>query len=416
MSVLARGAVRAARKSCAQIALLFLPLAGCASAGGGTPGSAGPGSSVSLEPATSAKQELARLQTELGAQETLDAAGFASKTNVPFGDLGSYDASTATGMDLVQESTLALNDQELAVLAKRGFVASGRQAFPSFAYGYATIYAADLPLYISADSILNAVHESYDSILRAVELGSLVPDLDSLLSGMQSGLSGAGFSAELQADTDVYLTTARSLLAGKLVAPVAAQNAAEVSRLVALATAATGASPVAVFGLKRDVDFSQFEPRGHYLGDPQLEQYFRALIWLGRMDLRVIDIADDGSPVFQREQLEGAVALRELMDATGKSSWANMDAVISAFVGEHDDMTPPQVDGLLRDLGIDGVAALANIPDQELAQAVIDGGYGAQRIASQLIIGGPHTKTLPLARSFAFMGHRYVPSARGSRC
>jgi hypothetical protein len=412
MSVSVGRVVSGALKSCAQIALLCAPLSGCASSAHGTPGSTGPGASagnsVSVEPATSAKQELARLQTELGAQDSLDAAGFAAKSNVPFGDLGSYDASAATGLDLVQKSTLALSDEELMVLAKRGFVVSGGHAFPSFAYGYATIYAADLPLYISADSILNAVHESYDSILQVLELGSLAPSLDSLLSGMQGGLSGASFSAELQADADVYLTTARSLLAGKLLAPVGAANAAEVKRLFDLATAATGTGDATVFGLSRDVDFSQFKPRGHYVGDPQLEQYFRALTWLGRADLRIIDVSDDGSLVFQRKQLEGAVALRALMNATGKSSWDQIDSVISAFVGEHDDMTPPQVDGLLSDLGVTGVAALSDIPDERLAQAVIDGGYGAQRIASQIVINGPHTKTLPLARSFAFMGQRYV--------
>jgi hypothetical protein len=413
MSVSVRPVVGGALKFCAQIALLCVPLSGCASSAHGTPGSSGPGhsaggTSVSIDPATPAKQELARLQTELGAQDTLDAAGFAAKTNVPFTDLGSYDTSATTGMDLIQKSTLALNDQELAVLAKRGFVVSGRQAFPTFAYGYVSIYAADLPLYISADSILNAVHESYDSILQGIEQTWLEHDLDSLLASMQGGLSSASFSPAVRASTDVYLTTARSLLAGELLAPVDATNAAEVSSLFALATAATGTSAVTVFGLPRDVDFSQFEPRGHYANGTQLQQYFRALVWLARADLRVIDVAEDGSPVFRRQQLEGAVALRELMDASGKSDWSQIDSVISAFVGEHDDMTPPQVDGLLSDLGITGVAGLSDISDEKLAQTVIDGGYGAQRIASQIVISGPHTKTLPLARSFAFMGQRYV--------
>ena len=117
----------------------------------------------------SAKQDLARLQTELGAQDSLDAAGFAAKASVPFADLGSYDTSMTSVMDLIQKSTLALSDKELAILAKRGFVVSSAHTFPTFAYGYISIYGADLPLYISADSILNAVHESYDSILADIE-------------------------------------------------------------------------------------------------------------------------------------------------------------------------------------------------------------------------------------------------------
>ena len=38
----------------------------------------------------------------------------------------------------------------------------------------------------------------------------------------------------------------------------------------------------------RYVDFSQFKPRGHYAGDSTLEAYFRAMIWLGRTDLRFL--------------------------------------------------------------------------------------------------------------------------------
>ena len=359
-------------------------------------------------PATSTKQELGRLTSELSAQDSLDASGFAAKVDVPFGKLGSYDPAAALGMDLVQKSALALQPAELSALSKNGFVVSGKRSFPSFMYGYQSIYAQDLPLYVSADSILYAVHQSYDAILSDIEQDTLSMQLGTLLSGMQSKLASAKFPAVLQDGTDVYLTTARSLLAGALAAPTAAHNAATVKTLYDLAVAAAGDQSVAAFGLKRSVDFSQFTPRGHYTDSPELEQYFRAMVWLGRIDLRVIDTAEDGSPVFRRNQLEGAVALRQLMSTSSKAAWTGIDSVIGAFVGEHDDMTPPQVDGLLSDLGVTDVAALSDISDQKLAQAVIDGGYGAQRIASQIVLRGPHTKTLPLARSFAFMGQRYV--------
>ncbi|HEY5373757.1 MAG TPA: hypothetical protein VIK01_08715 [Polyangiaceae bacterium] len=42
----------------------------------------------------STKQDLARLQAKLEAQDSLDAAGFAAKASVPFADLRSYDSST----------------------------------------------------------------------------------------------------------------------------------------------------------------------------------------------------------------------------------------------------------------------------------------------------------------------------------
>jgi hypothetical protein len=65
--------------------------------------------------------------------------------------------------------------------------------------------------------------------------------------------------------------------------------------------------------------------------------------------LRVIDSADDGSAVFRRSQLEGAVALRQLMSASGKSSWDQIDSSIKplrsrCFAG------PDSADGWFADL------------------------------------------------------------------
>ncbi|MEO6603504.1 MAG: DUF3160 domain-containing protein [Polyangiaceae bacterium] len=363
---------------------------------------------MTLQPAATTTEQLGRLQAELAPNEALDAAGFAARSAVPFAARASYDPTVAEGMGLIQGSSLALSKNDVAALSQHGFVVSSAHAFPTFAYGYASIYAQDLPLYVSADSILEAVHSSYDAVLFSIEVLTLEPKLDTLLEGMQGELAQASFDAGTLGASDVYLATARSLLAGKLVAPIDSRNAAQVKELYELAVAAKGTQVVSVFGLKRELDFSQFEPRGHYQGTPGSERYFRALMWLGRADLRIIDIEEDGRPSFRRNQLQGAVALRQLMNAAGKASWDQIDSVITGFVGEHDDMTPPQVDALLDKLGISDLSALGDISDARLAQAVIDGGYGVQRIASQIVIAGPHEKTLPLARSFAFMGQRYI--------
>ncbi|MES1177065.1 MAG: DUF3160 domain-containing protein [Myxococcales bacterium] len=405
-----RSAGSVAVKLGCRVALLCAPLFACSSSDPKTPTPLAPDPAVEvpLQPSASATEELGRLQAALSAQDSLDASGFASRTEVPFAALGSYDPSAAPGVDLIQASSLALNERELAALSKHGFVISGARPFPTFGYGYASIYAQDLPLYVSADSIFEAVHSSYDEILRYLEQASLRPKLDSLLQGMASALADADFEPDVRAGSDVYLSVARSLLAGKVVAALDSQNDAKVQQLYASAGAASGTRNVELFGLDREVDFSQFKPRGHYAGDPELEHYFRALIWLGRIELRIIDIDETGTAKFRREQLQGAVALRQLMTKLERATWDQVDAVITGFVGEHDDMTPPQVDALLTGLGVDGVSALSAISDADLAQAVIDGGYGAQRIASQIVKSGPHAKTLPLARSFALLGQRYI--------
>jgi hypothetical protein len=152
---------------------------------------------------------------------------------------------------------------------------------------------------------------------------------------------------------------------------------------------------------------SQFEPRGHYVDSPVLGQYFRAMMWLGRIEFRLIETQSDGSQAFYRRQADAMLLLSDLLGADGLAIWSRIEGVIRKFVGDADNMTPEQVPLLMNALGITSLADGARIDDATMAQAIVTGGYGAQRIASQLMInyGVP---TLPLNRSFLIFGQRYV--------
>jgi hypothetical protein len=120
--------------------------------------------------------------------------------------------------------------------------------------------------------------------------------------------------------------------------------------LVARANAAQGEQTVELFGVARDEDFSQFEPRGHYTDSDVLKRYFRAMMWLGRIDLRLLETQSDGSQVFRRRQLEAALALRDLVGADLLPNFARIDDTVTAFVGEHDYMQLHELGELLVDL------------------------------------------------------------------
>ena len=100
----------------------------------------------------------------------IDAAGLAARYPRLVRHALGYDPLTAANLSLIRGSQLGLTAAEEEVLARNGFVISDRQKFPTFAYGYASIYADDLPLFISADSILYAVHRSYDEMLKQLEI------------------------------------------------------------------------------------------------------------------------------------------------------------------------------------------------------------------------------------------------------
>jgi hypothetical protein len=208
----------------------------------------------------------------------------------------SYDPLTAGGLELIGGSPLALNVAERAALRDNGFVISPRQEFPTFAYGYESIYAADLPVYISADMLLEALHRSYDEILKYLEQTLLRQDLTDLLVSMRARLASGTvpLAPNVQADVDIYLTVAESLLADADRAPLDPAQDIQVKKLVQSLRAAVGNVDLTLFGLPRQVDTSQFSPRGHHAGQPELESYFRAMMWLGRTDLRLLQTLGDG--------------------------------------------------------------------------------------------------------------------------
>ncbi len=97
---------------------------------------------------------------------------------------------------------------------------------------------------------------------------------------------------------------------------------------------------------RRTFDFSQFKPRGHYTAEPSLEQYFRAMIWLGRVDLRLMETQLSGEQVFQRRQYDAMLLFNELLSGPALGYWQNIDTAVETFVGESDTMRVPEVTSL----------------------------------------------------------------------
>jgi hypothetical protein len=366
------------------------------------PGAVDPGTEVAI----SAPAAFSALATELDAARQLSPDELRTSHAVEFNtDLG-YDPLTATNLDQVLTTLFAPTPATVsAQLAQTGFAIEGKGRYPSFASGYSEIYLQDLPVFISTDMVLEAIYRSHDKILQSLEKQSLRPRLLALLSSIRSSLieSADTLTPEAASDLNFYLGVALSLLDG---GRVDSREPAGVQDFVNLAMQAAGERKRVLFGIERRIDFSQFKPRGHYAGDAALESYFRAMIWLGRTDFRLIETLTDGSQVLRRRQVENMIALRRLLSPAALSDYLAIDAAISAFVGEHDYMTLQEVDELLEALNTD--TDVAGIDDATLAAALVEGQFGAQRIASQIMRRNPGSDTFPLSMSFALLGQRYT--------
>ena len=165
-------------------------------AGDTPPGMLDPGAPVTLTVPAERAAAIQQLKLQVEQDQPTTADAFAARWKPTYRPTLGYDPLKAMHLDLIQASPLRLNDAENAKFGQNGFVISGRQAFPTFFYGYKAIYAADLPVFISADSILYAVHRSYDAILKELEQARLIEALGDTAGGDAPGAGQRGRGAD----------------------------------------------------------------------------------------------------------------------------------------------------------------------------------------------------------------------------
>ncbi len=99
----------------------------------------------------------------------------------PYANGPGFDPADADGLDRIDDA-YALTTPEKTVLAAQGFVVVDRVAYSSHPIGYQDIFQRDLPVLVTVDSILFALHKSYDLMLQETEMSLLIPMLDDLLA------------------------------------------------------------------------------------------------------------------------------------------------------------------------------------------------------------------------------------------
>ena len=246
-----------------------------------------------------------------------------------------------------------------------------------------------------------------------LEQAVLVERVDQLLALMHARLAAElpGLPPELQLtaqDLDVYLTVARTLLAPAPVAPVTAGAVEPTERILA---AVAGLQPldIELFGAGMTYDFSQFKPRGHYADDPALQRYFKAMMWLGRTEMRMITFEPGGLPRFNRRGLDAAFVANLLLSESGADKpWGEVDRALERLIGERDNMNPTDMVAFMKETGIAGYADLVAAGDDALFQALIASDYGIQRIMSQIMVTDPTDPPLVLPRVYLLLGQRFT--------
>ncbi len=130
-----------------------------------------------------------------------------------------FDPEQALFYDRIA-SELALDPGEKDLYRKSGLVSVDHVQRYSMGSAYYAIYARDLPVFVTSDSVLHALHRSYDDLLKRLESKLFLPALSEALELTHAELErlapelGPGLRDSAR-DVDVYLSVARSLLEGR---------------------------------------------------------------------------------------------------------------------------------------------------------------------------------------------------------
>ncbi len=315
-----------------------------------------------------------------------------------------------------------LTEDEKSLITNNGFMVSERLARPGAIQCLEDIWHKDMPVYISSDIMLNAFHEAYDATLKGIELEILIGKLTGLLESMHSKM--ADLEAQYQGNTeiqqnlkdvDAYITVPLKLLA-PVNTPYYSENNYVVGTFISNILTEQSTNMPVFSEQVRKVDFSQFKPRGHYTDEnyPELQNYFRVMMWLGRIELYLIapENAIPNVPFSDvQRQIIDVKLLTELYElANADEAYSEINSLLEKFIGEQDNVTIEHLNELFVMTGVNDASVLLNPAKATAFQdKLAEQPYAEQQILSQVLIQSTvNGESLKPASAFMLLGQRFI--------
>lgn len=310
-------------------------------------------------------------------------------------------------------SVLALTPDEEKRLASDGLVVSEHLGYANYTAAYYDIHRGQLPVYVTVDSILHAIYASHATYLGAIEQTSMIERLDTVLGQLHCALPGAAgnYSADIANDLDLYLTVARSLLANQPVYSELGKVDTQAAQLVEMLKNPSSLVTIELFGRERGLDTTQFTPRGHYADGNDwsagLSSYFRASMWLSRIDLNLVSrdtrASTPGYDLDGREtprEAMVAVALADLAQRAGAVKGIEaLDRAWGTLAGKREDVSVSQLLALTKN------AKLGTLDESDAP--ALRKSIGAKFVRTVNVGPTPNVKNLPVIATL--LGARITP-------
>lgn len=265
---------------------------------------------------------------------------------------------------------------------------------------------AGIPAFVTADTVLHAYHILFDNILRMLEVSKFSPSIEELSQAMldesrSQACSGIKEVCEAALKNMAFFGVALTLLGKDADVPSEVRDM--IDREIALIDAHSGFDVSLIFGY--DEDYSQYVPRGHYTRNDTLKKYFRAMMWYGRMFFPFATVDED----YNKLQARRAIMITMSLKSRPFDLWSSVYEPTVFFVGETDDLSVYDYNGLIREVYGDTVS-LSDLSDDAKILSFIEKAkkLRAPKIISTDISDGENKDKL---KGFRFMGQRFIPDS-----
>lgn len=250
------------------------------------------------------------------------------------------DLSNVDDMDRIP----SLSETEAALLQRNHFVVRHSQYKQMYDI-YNECTWGGMPLFVTTDAVLHIYHVLFDQILAEMEAAHMVSALSTLnstlITGQQTVYNNAQSSQVREAARRnmAFLSVSQALLNdGEFAAPEPVSALVD-SELV-LIQAHDGFHMSPVFGGFSELDYSQFQPRGHYTKSETLKAYFNAMMWHG-LTIFTMEPQKFGD-LSVRHTLQALLLTQQVysLNAGGQSLldiWSSIYEPTSFLVGRTDD-------------------------------------------------------------------------------
>lgn len=372
---------------------------------------------------------------------------------VPTYSLPLQDSEIANYYQFTQKIPLTSKERDL--LYKNGFIVIENGTTENLLIAgktlvnetYLDLKVADVPIFITSDSLLHLYHIQFDETLKRVETEEFYDDLwklDKALleASIEDYNRASGAEKEAARRNIAYFAVALSLLEPKPEqiaedsgiaeenTPFYSGNAKDYSVEVPsfvkddveaelnLIEAHEGSALSPIF--KYSEDYSQYIPRGHYTNSEILKNYFKAMMWHGRisMILQSDVICAQNSENEAKIQTIQALLISDHFDRDKdlQARWDRIYSVTAFYVGFSDDLGPYEYAKVLDTVfgndrnGVsfdnESLTALKTELEKYESPKIYSGTGGIIQEGSET-----ENKTLEATKGFRFIGQRYTPDS-----